>query len=112
VGCETLLPSLLLVVFVQKTPIDGLRRSVPMTKCLAMTGAVMLLLAVPAAAQIEDDGSCVFNRRIYPDGYEMCRGGTLQRCEDGAWGDVGMCNESEWQEPIESGGDEVVYPPR
>jgi len=81
-------------------------------KALASAAAVFALLvgAFPAASQIEDVGGCVYNRVIYPEGTEVCQGGTLKRCESGGWGDIGMCDESEMPEPRPGGGDRA-YPP-
>jgi hypothetical protein len=68
--------------------------------------AALMLLAVPGAQAIEDDGSCVYNRRVFPEGYEMCQAGTLKRCEDGAWSDVGDCPDEPMEPPRPGGGDE------
>jgi hypothetical protein len=69
--------------------------------------AAWLLAATAALAQSE---GCVFDRRVYPEGSEVCRGGVLQRCEEGAWGDVGGC-EDEASPPPESGGGDVEVDP-
>jgi hypothetical protein len=76
---------------------------------ILLVGVVLGLLASPTLAQIEDDGSCVYNRRVYPDGYEMCQGGQQVRCEEGSWGDIGMCDEPEPEPPPEAGGGDVDY---
>jgi hypothetical protein len=52
-----------------------------------------LVAALPLGAQLEDDGSCSHEGGHYPEGTEMCRSGTLVRCESGAWGDIGLCHE-------------------
>ena len=75
---------------------------------VAVSGvATALLLGAATAPAQEDDGGCVYDRRIYPDGYEMCQGGQLMRCEDGAWGDIGMCDDPEPGPPPRTGGGDV-----
>jgi len=66
--------------------------------------------ATPAASSSLDDGGCVFDRRIYPDGYEMCQSGKLKRCDNGAWEDLGHCDDETMPPPIDGGGDVVVEP--
>lgn len=75
--------------------------------CMGVLVAAGLLLAGSGQAQIEDDGSCVYNRRVYPNGYEMCQAGQQVRCEDGAWGDIGMCDDPEPGPPPVTGGGDV-----
>jgi hypothetical protein len=74
---------------------------------LALLLAAWLLAATAALAQSE---GCVFDRRVYPEGSEVCRGGVLQRCEEGAWGDVGRCEEEASPAPAPGGGDVAVDP--
>lgn len=64
------------------------------------------LLGTVTATHAQGDGGCVYDRRIYAEGTEMCQGGQRVRCENGAWGDIGMCDGNEPPpEPITSGGD-------
>jgi hypothetical protein len=67
-----------------------------------------LLVAPAAVAQSE---GCVFDRRIYPEGAEICRAGVLQRCEEGAWGDVGGCEDDAAAPPPAPGGGDVEVDP-
>lgn len=68
-----------------------------------------LLLAGTGIAQ-EDQGGCVYNRAVYPEGSEMCQSGSLMRCGEGAWGDIGFCDQEPMPEPVSGGGDRVVPP--
>lgn len=61
----------------------------------ALVAAVQLGGAAPFALAQEDESGCVYDRRVYPEGYEMCQGDDRVRCEDGAWSDVGDCDEPE-----------------
>lgn len=68
--------------------------------------AVAACLLLPSLSLAQEGGGCVFNRRIYPEGFEMCQSGTRVRCEEGSWADIGMCDGDEpMPEPIEGGGD-------
>jgi hypothetical protein len=79
-----------------------------MARSLPMLGALLVLGASPALADIEDDqGSCVHERQIYPEGSEICENGMLKRCEDGDWSDIGRC-EREAPERKSGGGDGPV----
>ena len=79
-------------------------------RTLAGLAAALLALAVTSLAGAqEDDGGCVYDRRIYPEGTEMCQAGQRVRCDDGAWGDIGMCDRDEpGPPPRTSGGDVEV----
>ena len=64
-----------------------------------MIPRLSLVLAISATAwattaSIAQETGCVYNRSIYPEGTEACRDGSLQRCENGSWGDIGFCDES------------------
>jgi hypothetical protein len=72
-----------------------------------MLAAVLLLCAGPTLAE-EDDGSCVHNRELYPEGYELCENGTLRRCDEGAWADIGECERDAEDRPRSGGGDELA----
>ena len=65
---------------------------------------LVILLAIPLSAQADSQG-CVYNRTVYPEGSEMCQGGTMMRCEQGAWSATGFCENEPMPEPISSGGD-------
>ena len=69
--------------------------------------ALTLLLMVAASSEVgaEDEGECFFDRVLYPDGYEMCQSGTLKRCEDGSWANIGMCRREAMPPPVSGGGD-------
>ena len=67
--------------------------------------AAVLLCASAAHAQDLDDDSCVYNRQVYPEGTQMCQSGTLERCEDGAWSDMGDCPDEPMPPPDSGGGD-------
>jgi len=68
--------------------------------------SALLLTAPGLAAHARDDGACVYDRRFYAAGTEMCQGSQRVRCEAGAWADVGLCDGDEpAPEPITSGGD-------
>lgn len=73
---------------------------------VAVAAAIPLGLAATGAAAQEGDDACVYDRRSYPEGYEMCQGSRRVRCEDGAWGDIGICDDSEpGPSPTTEGGD-------
>ena len=74
--------------------------------CLAAVFGIGIALATLASAQLEDDGSCVYDRSLYPDGTRMCQGEQLMECDEGAWEDVGNCDEPQPAPvPISGGGD-------
>jgi hypothetical protein len=82
-----------------------LRVLVRLVVVIAVFGVGVLLGSI-ASAQMDDDGGCVFDRRVYPEGEQMCQGSDLMRCSDGAWEDVGDCDEEEpGPPPIAEGGD-------
>jgi hypothetical protein len=64
-----------------------------------------------AAAEEPLEGSCVYNREVHPPRSEICQGDTLKRCENGAWVDVGHCDQPALQPPRAEGGDELKPPP-
>ena len=82
------------------------------TRTIAFLSALGLLLPIAGVAQ--DTSGCTYNRRIYPEGTEVCRDGAMQRCTAGSWGDIGLCDhEPVPEEPIAEGGDvELEGPPR
>lgn len=53
---------------------------------------------------------CVYNREIYPEGSQRCQAGTQMRCEQGAWGSIGMCEGEPPPQPMPRGGDVVLDP--
>jgi len=59
---------------------------------------------VGAQSALESPG-CVYDRTIYPEGSEVCQNGTKKRCESGAWGNIGMCEDEAPPPPYSSGGD-------
>ena len=83
------------------------------SKRMASRAARLALLVLAAAAAgstsaraQEDEGGCVFDRRVYPEGSERCQGGARVRCRDGAWSDIGLCDDPEPDPPpISDGGD-------
>ena len=81
-------------------------------KIIALLATLGLLLPVAATAQ--DTSGCTYNRRIYPEGTEVCRDGAMQRCTAGSWGDIGLCDSDTVPEaPIAVGGDvELEAPPQ
>jgi hypothetical protein len=60
-----------------------------MFRALAI-GGIALWVIMQASGALEEDG-CYRNGVMYPEGYEDCQNGTLERCSDGAWGDIGEC---------------------
>jgi hypothetical protein len=65
-----------------------------------------IALGTLASAQMDDGGGCVYDRRVYPEGAEMCQGSERVQCNEGAWEDVGDCDvEQPGPEPISEGGD-------
>lgn len=74
-----------------------------------LMAAAFVLTAGAGIAQ-DDEGGCVYNRAVYPEGNEMCQSGSLMRCEEGAWSDIGCCPKKPMPEPISAGGDEVLQP--
>ena len=76
---------------------------------LASLALIGLGAGAAFAQDIDDDeGGCVYNRVVYPEGSELCQDGTLQRCDDGAWSPIGDCRKQPDQEPEGSGGDTVA----
>jgi len=73
--------------------------------------AISLAGLVTTAAAAQQAG-CVYNRAIYPEGSETCRSGTLVRCEEGAWADIGLCDEAPPLPPPRAGGGDVVIEER
>ena len=65
----------------------------------------LLSLAAAPGVGADDEGECFFDRVLYPDGYEMCQSGTLKRCEDGSWANIGMCDDEAMPPPVSGGGD-------
>lgn len=72
--------------------------------------AVSCLLAARVGMAQEDEGGCFYNRTIYPEGAEMCQSGQLMRCEEGAWGTIGLCKKEPMPQPVSDGGDRVLEP--
>ena len=64
-------------------------------------------LALAASEVPAQQAGCVYNRTIYPEGTEACRSGTLQRCENGSWSDMGFCDDSTPPPPPEASGGDV-----
>ncbi len=76
------------------------------TKKILLFTSFAFLIVVPFTAHADLQG-CVYNRSVYPHGSEMCQGGTMMRCEEGAWAATGFCKNEPMPEPISSGGDVV-----
>ncbi|HJO23844.1 MAG: hypothetical protein QF890_00515 [Myxococcota bacterium] len=72
--------------------------------------AAPLLFTADAGIALDDEGGCVHNRSVYPEGSELCRSGTLVRCEESAWSDIGFCKDEPRHQPKSGGGDAVVQP--
>lgn len=80
-----------------------------MTRISFFTCLVLALLFVPISVHAQETSGCTYNRTIYPEGTEVCRDGALQRCTEGSWGDIGLCDGNPAPEPpIAEGGDVVV----
>jgi hypothetical protein len=77
-----------------------------MVRASLILGILLLLWVSPILAEDDDDESCVHNRQVYPEGYELCENGMLKRCEDGAWSDIGRCEGDDTDAPRSGGGDE------
>ncbi len=74
--------------------------------CVIAVFGFGVLLASITSAQMDDDGSCVYNRSVYPDGAQLCQGGQLMECDEGAWADIGECDDPRPEPaPISGGGD-------
>ena len=71
---------------------------------LVLASSVTALAATASTAQ---ETGCVYNRSIYPEGTEACRNGSLQRCENGSWGDIGFCDDSTPPPPPQASGGDV-----
>ncbi len=76
-----------------------------MARRAVLLGLILLLPTGRAPAQDEAGDGCVYNRDVYPEGAELCQGGTLTRCEEGAWADIGLCDDPERPPPRSEGGD-------
>jgi hypothetical protein len=87
-----------------------MRISVRKWSWVAILGASVVLGGSAALAQDEEEGGCVFDREVFPEGYEMCQGGSRKRCEDGAWADVGDCPREAMPPPRSGGGDVEMEP--
>ncbi len=71
----------------------------------ALAISTSLFMTSASHSQSLDEKGCVFNRRIYPEGTEMCQGDSRVRCEEGSWAAVGMCHGDEpGPAPIAGGG--------
>ena len=80
-----------------------------MTRCTATAALALAFLFVPLSSHAQETSGCTYNRTIYPEGTQVCRDGALQRCNGGAWGDIGLCDhEPPPPAPIAGGGDVVV----
>lgn len=81
-------------------------RGVVRLVCVVALFGIGVLLGSIASAQMDDGGGCVYDRRIYPEGAQMCQGSDLVQCNDGAWEDIGDCDdETPGPPPISEGGD-------
>gem|GEM_PF-1778272 len=87
--------------------IIGRRRSRRRGVFVFASVAIVLLFAAPGSAQLDQDAGCEYDRRIYREGYEMCQGEQRVRCEEGAWSDIGLCDDPEPGPPPVSGGMDV-----
>ncbi len=76
------------------------------SKQITMIALLGLVSASTAFGQELDDGSCFYNNENYPDGTELCQDGTLVRCEEGVWSDIGFCDGDTAPSP-RSGGDDI-----
>jgi len=71
---------------------------------LFVTSIFVVSFSLSATAE---EQACVYNRTVFPHGKEMCQGGTMMRCEEGAWAATGFCENEPMPNPISSGGDVV-----
>lgn len=78
----------------------------PIARKILILVTLVFVVAIPVSAMAEEQG-CVYNRQVFPHGREMCQGGTMMRCEEGAWAATGFCENEPMPEPISSGGDVV-----
>ena len=76
------------------------------TKTILFFAIFVFALSIPFVVTAEEQG-CVYNREVFSHGSEMCQGGTMMRCEEGAWAASGFCKNEPMPEPISSGGDVV-----
>jgi hypothetical protein len=54
------------------------------------------LFVLPAAYAGEDNETgCYYDDVLYAEGTVMCHGDQKVRCDDGAWGDIGLCEGDE-----------------
>ena len=82
-----------------------MRTRMRMGTIVALLGCLAVLPA--AAEEPGPTGGCEYDHVVYPEGAERCAAGTRVRCIDGAWGDVGICEDGAEQPPV-SGGADVV----
>jgi hypothetical protein len=66
-----------------------------LTALMAMLGLSLVVL-LAGFALAEEEGGCYFDGETYPEGYEMCQGGSMMRCEEGAWAPIGMCHSNDF----------------
>lgn len=70
--------------------------------------AAMLLFSVAFPFQsYSEEGGCVYNRSVYPEKSQMCQGGSMMECDEGAWSSIGFCDQEAMPEPVSSGGDSM-----
>jgi len=74
------------------------------TKYCLPIAVLLFSVGVPVIGYT-DEGGCVYNRTVYPQGSQMCQGGTMMQCEEGAWSATGFCENEPMPEPVSSGGD-------
>ncbi|MFP6660481.1 MAG: hypothetical protein VCB78_03350 [Myxococcota bacterium] len=74
----------------------------------SLVGVIFSLVAIlSTAVQAQEGGGCVFNRTIHPEGFTVCRDGELQRCEEGNWADIGLCDDASPAPPPRAEGGDV-----
>ena len=79
-----------------------------MRELVRLALATACLLGVGPAAVAEEPGptgGCEYDHRVFPESTEHCRAGTRVRCIDGAWADVGLCEDAAEAPPISGGAD-------
>lgn len=74
----------------------------------SLVGVIFSLVAMLATAvHAQEGGGCVFDRTLHPEGFSVCRGGELQRCEEGSWADIGLCDDASPAPPPRAEGGDV-----
>ena len=66
-----------------------------MLQLRVIASGFLLALLLPVSGLANESGACSYEGEIFPEGTEVCREGSRQRCRAGSWGDIGFCGGGE-----------------